>query len=96
MTLFFKKGKKLLKSLISETLMQMRKLGHKKTLLHTQRHTQLAVKVYLDLGFVPYKLEESYEAWQIIKKLTNHNSLKNVNDISEKDLIGVNFRGKLY
>ncbi len=45
---------------------------------------------------MPYKLEESYEAWQIIKKLTNHNSLKNVNDISEKDLIGVNFRGKLY
>lgn len=119
-------GKKLSKPLIAETLKQMRKLGHKKTLLHTQTHTWLAVKVYLDLGFVPYKLEESYEGWQIIKRLTNHVRLKNIEDISEKEmydleflsinqflqlrfeapfeykiwdeknLIGVNFEGKLY
>ena len=53
-------GKHLSKPLIAETLRQMRKLGHKKTLLHTQTHTWLAVKIYLDMGFSPYKIEESY------------------------------------
>ena len=64
----------------------MRRLGHKKTLLHTQTHTWLAVKVYLDMGFEPYKMEESYLGWQIMKKLTNHKKLKNVADIEQKDM----------
>ncbi len=74
-------GKHLSKPLISETLKQMRRLGHKKTLLHTQTHTWLAVKVYLDMGFEPYELEKYYLGWQIIKKLTNHKKLQNVMDI---------------
>ena len=64
----------------------MRRLGHKKTLLHTQTHTWLAVKVYLDMGFEPYKMEESYLGWQIMKKLTNHEKLKNVAEIEQKDM----------
>ena len=79
-------GKHLSKPLISETLKQMRSLGHKKTLLHTQTHTWLAVKVYMDMGFEPYKMEESYLGWQIMKKLTNHKKLKNVADIEQKDM----------
>lgn len=44
------------------------------------------MKVYLDLGFVPYKMEENYLGWQIIKKLTNHEKLTNVNDIEISDM----------
>ena len=79
-------GKHLSKPLISETLKLMRRLGHKKTLLHTQTHTWLAVKVYLDMGFEPYKMEEHYLGWQIIKKLTNHEKLSSVDDIEISDM----------
>ena len=47
-------GQHLSKPLICETLKQMRRLGHKKTLLHTQTHTWLAVKVYLDIMVLIY------------------------------------------
>lgn len=80
------KGKHLSKPLISETLKQMKRLGHKKTLLRTQTHTWLAVKVYMDMGFEPYKIEENYLGWQIIKKLTNHNKIQNVENIEENDM----------
>ncbi len=76
-------GLHLSKPLIYKTLKQMAKLGHKKTLLHTQTHTWLAVKVYLDMGFEPYEMNNNYLGWQIIKKLTNHSKLLNVNDIEE-------------
>ena len=79
-------GQHLSKPLICETLKQMRRLGHKKTLLHTQTHTWLAVKVYLDMGFEPYKMEEHYLGWQIIKKLTNHEKLSSVDDIEISDM----------
>jgi GNAT superfamily N-acetyltransferase len=74
-------GQHLSKPLISKTLKQMRSLGHKKTIIHTQTHTWLAVKVYLDMGFAPYKMKEFYLGWQIIKKLTNHIKLSEVSDI---------------
>lgn len=79
-------GQHLSKPLISETLKQMRKLGHKKTLLHTQTHTWLAVKVYLDMGFIPYEIDNNYLGWQIIKKLTNHEKLSGINDIDINDM----------
>jgi ribosomal protein S18 acetylase RimI-like enzyme len=79
-------GKKLSKPLIVETLKLLKKLGHKKTLLHTQTHTWLAVKIYLDVGFEPYKLEDNYLGWQIIKKVTNHTKLSNINEIEYTDI----------
>ena len=79
-------GKHLSKPLIREALKKMRKLGHKKTILHTQTHTWLAVKLYLDMGFEPYKIKESYIGWQIIKKLTNHEKLSNISDIEISDM----------
>ncbi len=79
-------GKHLSKPLISETLRKMSKLGHKKTLLHTQTSTWLAVKVYLDIGFEPYKMQDNYLGWQIIKKITNHPKLANVSDIDINEM----------
>ena len=79
-------GKHLSKPLLSETLKLMANLGHKKTLLHTQTHTWLAAKVYLDMGFEPYKMEQNYLGWQIIKKITNHPKLKDVSDIETSEM----------
>lgn len=90
------------KPLICETLKQMRRLGHKKTLLHTQTHTWLAVKVYLDMRFEPYKMEEHYLGWQIIKKMINHNKLNDLEDISLEEMYNplyvqaYNFLKKIY
>lgn len=71
-------GKGLSKPLVSMALLKMKELGHKGTFLHTQTHTWLAVKVYLDMGFVPILNENDYLGWQIIKNLTNHKTLDNV------------------
>ena len=71
-------GKGLSKPLVSKALLKMKELGHKGTFLHTQTHTWLAVKVYLDMGFVPILNKNDYLGWQIIKNLTNHKTLDNV------------------
>lgn len=77
-------GNHLSKPLVNKTLSLLKELNYKDTLLHTQTHTWLAVKIYLDLGFVPYQLEERLEGWKIIKAITNHSQL---NDIEEsKDI----------
>lgn len=80
-------GKGLAKPLISFTLKQMRKLGHLKTLLHTQTHTWLAVKIYLDMGFEPYQLKEYYDGWRMIKTLTNHKKLENIPMMNEEEMV---------
>ena len=79
-------GKHLSKPLISKVLHLMKELGHKKTLLHTQTHTWLAAKIYLDMGFEPYELEKDYLGWQILKKLTNHEKLSDIKDIDSSEM----------
>ena len=70
-------GNKLAKPLLSKVLFRLKELNHKMTILHTQTHNWLAIKVYLDLGFLPYKENERIEGWNIIKTITNHQSLCN-------------------
>lgn len=79
-------GCKLSKPLIAHVLKRLKELGHKRTILHTQTHTWLATKIYLDMGFIPYHIEEKYEGWQIIKYVTHHPVLKEIKDIEEKDI----------
>lgn len=74
-------GNGLARPLISKILQLANELGYTKILLHTQTYTWLAAKLYLDEGFEPFKVEESYKGWQILKKLTNHSKLKNIRDI---------------
>lgn len=74
-------GKHLSKPLISRFIQLSHELGHKKLILHTQTHTWLAAKLYLDLGFVPYKPEENKEGWEILKTLTSHPMLKNFSNL---------------
>ncbi|MCK8059494.1 MULTISPECIES: GNAT family N-acetyltransferase [unclassified Fusibacter] len=75
-------GKGLSRPLISKLLEVANNLGHDKLMLHTQTHTWLAAKLYLDFGFEPYNMTNGSEGWQILKKLTNHPKLKNISSIS--------------
>lgn len=79
-------GKGLAKPLITMTLKVAKKLGCDKILLHTQTHSWLAVKLYLDLEFEPYNLAEDIRGWQIIKTITNHEKLKNIKAIAQKEM----------
>ncbi|MBR3890884.1 MAG: GNAT family N-acetyltransferase [Bacilli bacterium] len=79
-------GKGLSKALIYKCLEVARNLGNTSILLHTQTHTWLAAKLYLDVGFTPYNIEENIKGWQILKTITNHKSLEIVESISENEM----------
>ena len=79
-------GMGLSKPLISRFITLANELGHNKLMLHTQTHTWLAAKLYLDFGFEPYKVDENIVGWQILKTITNHSKLKAINTISNDEL----------
>lgn len=72
-------GKGLSKPLITYVLNLMRDMGYTHAKIPTQTTTWLAVKIYLDFGFVPIpkNAESSKIGWSIIKELTNHRLLNN-------------------
>ena len=85
-------GFKLSKPLIYKCLEIASNLGNNKILLHTQTHTWLAAKLYLDIGFNPLYMENS-KGWQILKTITNHEKLIEVESVDEEkmyDLLSVN------
>lgn len=65
-------GKGLSKPLITKAMQVMLGHGHKGAFVHTQTHTWLAAKIYLDLGWKAYNgkqsPEEFNEGWEIVKK----------------------------
>lgn len=79
-------GKHLARPLISRLIALANELGHKKILLHTQTHTWLATKLYLDAGFEPFNIKENYKGWQILKTLTNHLKLSSIEKIEENQM----------
>lgn len=79
-------GRKLSKPMISKFLSIARDLGHKKLLLHTQTHTWLAAKLYLDFGFEPFNVNEDIRGWKILKTITDHDKLINISNIPEEDM----------
>lgn len=82
-------GKGLSKPLISYVLNLMKSLGYTHAKIPTQTTTWLAVKIYLDLGFVPIpeNAVNSCKGWCIIKTLTNHKALTDFEFLSENDII---------
>lgn len=78
-------GKKLSKPLICQTLKTAKNLGYNKIMLHTQTHTWLAAKLYLDLGFEPL-FEKDLTGWQILKSITHHDKLARIVEISQEDI----------
>lgn len=79
-------GYKLSKPMINRFIKLAYELGHNKLLLHTQTHTWLAAKLYLDLGFEPFNVEEDMKGWQILKTITNHSKLNYIEAIPENDM----------
>ena len=79
-------GYKLSKPLIFRTLKLAKDLGYDKILLHTQTHTWLAAKLYLDFGFEPFNLQKEMKGWQILKTITKHSQLESVETLHEKDM----------
>ena len=74
-------GKHLSKPLLSRVIELSKELGYEKVLLCTQTHTWLAVKIYLDMGFIPNITKDSYAGWQIINTIINHEKLSFVDKI---------------
>lgn len=89
-------GKKLSRPLICQTLFLARTLGYDKIALHTQTHTWLAAKLYLDFGFTPYNIQDM-RGWRILKTLTNHPALKEFESLKEdmRDPLIVNIKNNL-
>ena len=78
-------GKKLARPLISEFIKLAHELGYSRLLLKTQTITWLAVKLYLEEGFLPLNVENNI-GWRIIKTLTNHNKLKEVEKLAYSEI----------
>ncbi len=78
------------KPLISHTLNVMKSLGYTHAKIPTQTTTWLAVKLYLDLGFlpVPENAITSRNGWCIIKTLTDHKRLHDFEYVSEAEITG--------
>lgn len=79
-------GKGLSKPLLYRILTLAKEQGFNKILLHTQTHTFVAVKIYLDFGFKPLFTEDSKEGWQIVNNILNHEKLANIGNIDEKKM----------
>lgn len=79
-------GYGLSKPMINRFIKLANELGYEKILLHTQTHTWLAAKLYLDLGFERFNVEEDIKGWQILKTITDHDKLKNIAAIDKKDM----------
>ena len=78
-------GERLSRPLISRTLKLAKELSYDKILLHTQTHTWLAAKLYLDAGFKPL-IKEEIKGWQILKTITNHPRLEGIGSIPDADM----------
>lgn len=79
-------GYHLSKPMINKFIKLANELGHKELLLHTQTHTWLAAKLYLDLGFEPFNVDEDIKGWQILKTITKHEKLKSIKEIPRSDM----------
>lgn len=76
---------RLSKPLLSKTLLVARNLGYEDILLHTQTHTWLAAKIYLDFEFEPLNIGDN-KGWQILKTITNHPKLKNYKKLKDEEI----------
>ena len=83
-------GKGLSKPLISHVIQIMKALGQTHCKIPTQTTTWVAVKVYLDLGFRPIEknLVNSRDGWRIIKRLTDHPALSELEAAKDEEILG--------
>ena len=81
-------GKGLSKPLISHVIQIMKALGYTHAVIPTQTTTWVACKVYLDLGFrpIPQNLISSKAGWSIVKRLTDHPALADVETAENSEI----------
>lgn len=81
-------GKGLARPLIAHTLNHLIRLGYRKGHITTQTTTWVAARLYLDYGFLPEKgnLIEEKTGWQILKTLTDHPALSELESLPFEDL----------
>lgn len=81
-------GKGLARPLIAQVLHVMKQRGHARAVLHTQTTTWVAVKLYLDFGFLPDEsVKQDPDGWRIIKALTDHPALAAYDAASEQEIL---------
>lgn len=82
-------GKGLSRPLIAHTLHRLQALGYKELFVPTQTTTWVAAKLYLDFGFrpVPENLEEDHFGWRMLKTLTDHPALKELEPVEVDELL---------
>ena len=78
-------GLGLSKPLLTKTLLTALNLKYKEILLHTQTHTWLAAKIYLDFGFEPLNTGND-KGWEILNTITNHSKLKNYKKLKSEEM----------
>ena len=83
-------GKGLAKPLISKLMKIASDNGHSRLLLHTQTHTWLAAKLYLDFGFEPV-IEEEIMGWRILNTIINHDKLQGVGTVNHDDMYSITY-----
>lgn len=83
-------GRGLARPLIAHTLRRLREMGYTHTKIHTQTTTWLACKLYLDFAFRPTAESrvQSAAGWRIIKALTDHPALANVEAAAPAEILG--------
>lgn len=85
-------GRGISKPMISHVIQIMKAQGQVYAKVPTQTTTWLAVKVYLDLGFRPIEknLINSRDGWRIVKRLTNHPALKDLEPAADNEVLNDN------
>lgn len=78
-------GRGLAKPLMSKFMEIAVNNGHDKILLHTQSHTWLAAKLYLDYGFDPI-LNENADGWKLLNTIIDHPKLSSMGTVDKKDI----------
>ena len=81
-------GKGLARPLIAQTLQVMKQRGHARAVLHTQTTTWVAVRLYLEFGFLPDEnAAHNPNGWRIIKALTHHPALSAYDPADEQEIL---------
>lgn len=81
-------GRGLARPLIAQALYRLAQLHYPSVKIPTQTNTWLAASIYLDFGFHPFgpNLERNLEGYRILKTLTSHPALHDIEPASPGDL----------
>ena len=66
-------GRGLAKPMVTVAMNRLRLLGHRRAMLRTQTPRIVAIKTYLDFGFVPdMTAKDAHHAWSLVREVLPH------------------------